>query len=54
MSFPGHQSADCKAESPVKNIKNMMIKTLKEGQDQNETLLELRNTPGQDTCLSPA
>lgn len=43
-----------KAESAVKIIKNMMIRTRKEGQDQNEVLLELRNTLCQDTGLSPA
>lgn len=54
MSSPGHPSANGKAEAAVKIIKTMMIKTLEEGQDQNEALLELRNTPRQDTGLSPA
>ena len=31
-----------------------MMKTVKDGQDQNEALLELRNTPRQGSNLSPA
>ena len=54
MSSPGPQSANWKAESAVKIIKNMMIKTMKDGQDQYQALLELRNTPRQDSNLSPA
>ena len=54
MSSPGDSSANGKAEAAVKIIKTMMIKTLKEGQDQNEALLELRNTRRQDTGLSHA
>ncbi|ESP02856.1 hypothetical protein LOTGIDRAFT_156806 [Lottia gigantea] len=48
-SSPGHQAANGKAESAVKLIKHMMIKTLKDGGDQYEALLELRNTPRQET-----
>ena len=54
MSRPGHQSANGKAESAMKIIKNMMIKTMKDGQDQYEALLELRNTPRQYSNQSPA
>ena len=54
MSSPGHQSANGKAESAVKIIKSMMIKTVKDRQDQNEALLELRNTQRQGSNLSPA
>ena len=32
----------------------MMCKALRDGTDQYEALLELRNTPSQDTGISPA
>ena len=54
MSSPGHQSANGKAESAMKIIKNIMIKTMKDGQDQYEALIELRNTLHQDSNQSPA
>ena len=54
MSSPGHPQANGKAESAVKTIKNMIKKTVKDNRDQNEALLELRNTPRQDTKQSPA
>ena len=54
MSSPGHQQANGKAESAVKTIKKMIKKTIKDNRDQNGALLELRNTPRQDTKLSPA
>lgn len=52
-SSPNHQRANGKAESAVKIIKNMIIKCDKEGTDQFEALMEQRNTPRQDTGLSP-
>ena len=52
-SSPGHQQSNGKAEAAVKIIKTMMCKTMKDGRDQFEALLELRNTPRQDTGLSP-
>ena len=54
FSSPGHQQANGKAESAVKIMKNLLKKTLKEGGDPYEALLEQRNTPRQDTGLSPA
>ena len=38
----------------MKITKTMMRKALQDGTDQYEALLELRNTPRQDTGLSPA
>ena len=52
-SSPGHHKSNGRAESAVKIIKHMMKKALKEGQDQYEALLELRNTPRQ-YALAPA
>ena len=54
ISSPGHQQSNRKAEAAVKTMKHMMIKTLKDDRDQNEALLELRNTPCQSTGLSSA
>ena len=54
FSSPGHQRSNGKAESAVKIVKHLMIKSLKDGRDQNEALLEQRNTPRQDTGQSPA
>ena len=54
MSSPYHPKSNGKAESAVKVIKTMMRKTLKDKDDQYLALLELRNTPRQDTKLSPA
>ena len=53
VSSPNHPQGNGKAESAVKVIKNMIKKALKDGRDQYEALLELRNTPRQDTGLSP-
>ena len=40
-------------EAAVK-ITKTMCKALRDGTDQNEALLELTNTPHQDTGVSPA
>lgn len=52
-SSPHHQRANGKAESAVKVMKNLMIKCERDRQDQFEALMEQRNTPRQDTGLSP-
>lgn len=52
-SSPGYPKANGKAESAVKTVKHMMIKCLREKSNVYEALLELRNTPPQDTALSP-
>ena len=44
----------CTKEPTVKIIKNLLVKTHKEGSDPNEAVLEQRNTPRQDTEHSPA
>ena len=54
ITSPNHPNSNGKAESGVKVIKNMMIKTLQSGTDQNIAILEQRNTPRQDTGLSPS
>lgn len=54
MSSPYHHQSNGKAEAAVKIIKTMMKKTNENQEDQNIALLELRNTPRQDTGLSPA
>ncbi|XP_066990462.1 uncharacterized protein [Macrobrachium rosenbergii] len=54
MSSPGHPQGNGKAEAAVKIVKNMMKKTHADGKDQYLALLELRNTPRQDSNLSPA
>ena len=53
-SSPMHQRANGKAESAVKIMKSLLIKTYKDGGDPYEAILEQRNTPCQDTALSPA
>ena len=53
-STPMHQRANGKAESAVKIMKSLLVKTHKEGGDPYEAMLEQRNTPRQDTGLSPA
>ena len=53
-SSPMHQRANGKAESAVKIMKHLLIKTYKDGGDPYEAMLEQRNTPRQDTGLSPA
>jgi transposase InsO family protein len=52
-SSPGHQQSNGKAEAAVKIVKTLMKKTVKDGCDRFEALLEQRNTPRQDTGLSP-
>jgi hypothetical protein len=53
-SSPNHQQSNGKAEAAVKIMETMMSKTRKDGNDQYEALLELRNTPRRDTLLSPS
>ena len=53
-SSPMHQRANGKAESAVKIMKSLLVKTHKEGGDPYEAMLEQRNTPRQDTGPSPA
>ena len=53
QSSPGHHSANGKAEAAVKVAKHLLIKAGREGADPNIALLEQRNTPRQDTGLSP-
>ena len=53
MSSPGHHQSNGKAEAAVKTVKHMMCKCLQDGADIHEAQLELRNTPQQDTGLSP-
>ena len=52
-SSPRHQQSNGKAEAAVQIVKTLMKKTTKDGHDQFEALLEQRNTPRQDTGLSP-
>ena len=53
-SLPQHHKSNGKVEAAVKITKAMMRKALLNGTDQYEALLELRNTPRQDTVLKPA
>ena len=53
MSSPGHHQSNGKAEAAVKTVTHIMYKCLQDGTDVYEDLLELRNTPQQDTGLSP-
>ena len=53
-SSPMHQRPIGKAESAVKIMKSLLIKTYKDGGDPYEAILEQRNTTRQDTALSPA
>ena len=52
-SSPMHQRANGKAESAVKIMKSLLIKTYKDVDDPYEAILEQRNTPRQDTAMSP-
>ena len=52
-SSPGYPRSNGKAEAAVKAAKNMMRKAIKDNQDQNLALLELRNTPIQSYGQSP-
>ena len=54
MSPPEHHLSNGKAEGAVKITKTMTCKALRDGTDQYAVLLELRNTPRQDTGISPA
>ena len=47
-----HQRANSKAESAVKIMKSLLVKTHKDGGDPYEALLEQRNTPRQDRSES--
>ena len=53
-SSPMHQRANGRAESAVKIMKTLLVKTNKEGGDPYEAMLEQRNTPRLDTGRSPA
>lgn len=53
-SSPMHQRENGKAESAVKIMKTLLLKTFKEKGDPYIAMLEQRNTPRQDTGLSPA
>ncbi|KAK7112317.1 hypothetical protein V1264_011788 [Littorina saxatilis] len=52
-SSPTHHQANGKAEAAVKTAKHLMWKCIQSGSDVYEALLELRNTPAQDTNVSP-
>lgn len=52
-SSPNHQRANGKAESAVKVAKHLMMKCERAGSDQYIALMEQRNTPRQDTGMSP-
>ena len=52
-SSPGHHSANGRAEAAVKVAKQLMIKAQRTKTDPYIALLELRNTPREDTGLSP-
>ena len=54
LTSPHHPSANGRAEAAVKTMKTLMSKCLRERSDPYEALMELRNTPKQDTHLSPA
>ena len=53
-SSPMHQRANGRAESAIKIMKTLLVKTHKEGGDPCEAMLEQRNIPRQDTGRSPA
>ncbi|RUS90003.1 hypothetical protein EGW08_002270 [Elysia chlorotica] len=53
-SSPGNPRSNGKAEAAVKVIKSMMKRAANAETDPYEGLLELRNTPKQETGLSPA
>lgn len=54
FQFKRHPQGNGKAEAAVKIVKNMMKTTHADVKDQYLALLELRNTPRQDSNLSPA
>jgi transposase InsO family protein len=53
MSSPGHHQSNGKAEAAVKTVKHMLYKCLQNNSNPYMAMLELRNTPMQDTGLSP-
>ena len=53
-SSPRYPRSNGKAEAAVKTIKHMMIKAIQNETDPYLALLELRNTPRQDSGVSPA
>ena len=53
-SSPMNHRANSRAESAVKIMKTLLVKTNKEGGDPYEAMLEQRNTPCQDTGRTPA
>jgi len=53
-SSPMHQRANGKAESAMKTMKSLLMKTYKDGGNPYKAILEQRNTPCRDTALSPA
>ncbi|XP_055883485.1 uncharacterized protein K02A2.6-like [Biomphalaria glabrata] len=53
-SDPGYPRTNGKAEAAVKIMKNLILKTKRNGDDPYEALLEIRNTPRQCSGLSPA
>ena len=53
-SSPRYPQSNGKAEAAVKTIKHMMIKAVQNRTDPYLALLELRNTPRQDSGVSPA
>ena len=54
VSSPGHPQGNGKAEAAVKIVKTMLKKTSEDGKDPYLAMLELRNTPRQDSDASPA
>ena len=52
-SSPGHSQSNERAGSAVKSAKKMLIKTQEAGTDPYLALLDLRNTPAQDSGFSP-
>ena len=54
FSSPYHQQANGRAEAAVKTMKTLMQKCHRDRSDPYEALIELRNTPRQDTGKSPA
>lgn len=53
-SSPGHPQSNGKAEAGVKAIKRLMKRAHDAHSDPYKGLLEMRNTPRQDTGMSPA
>ena len=53
FSAPFHQQANGRAEAAVKTVKTLLRKCRRERCDPYEAMMELRNTPKQDTGYSP-